>query len=136
MDEYPDDYPADEETDGRPRDPAIDAAIMRLRDFFDQSSRRLFYSTQIETSLEREFFHWITGKGLLELARSQDIQRAPIDVQGKTVNFYAHRSHRYWKREQQDISNLLERIFQPEFTHAVGRHGVRWSPEFGPVNKV
>jgi len=121
MDDYPDHEPEeeDEEPEGRPRDPAIDAAIARLRDFFDQSSRRLFYSTQIETSLERDFFHWITGKGLLELARSREIQRAPIVVQEKSINFYAHRNHRYWKREQQDIANLLERIFRKRLFRAV-----------------
>lgn len=113
----------EEEPEGRPRDPAIDSAIERLRGFFDEAPKRLFYSTQIETSLEREFFHWITGKGLLELAESGKIQRSPIVVQQKTINFYAHLQHRYWKREQGEISELLERIFHPEFTHAVGRHG-------------
>jgi len=31
--------------------------------------------------------------------------------------------HRYWKREQREIADLLERVFDPEFTHAIGRHG-------------
>ena len=106
-----------------PRDPAIDAVIERLRAFFDGSPRRLFYSTQIETSLEREFFHWITGKGLLELAESRKIQRASLAVQGNNINFYSHLQHRYWKREQREIAELLGRIFDPDFTHAVGRHG-------------
>lgn len=118
------DYDYDhEEVEERPRDPAIDAAIGTLRAFFDASPQRLFYSTQIETFLEREFFHWITGKALLELAEAGKIQRAPIAVQQKLINFYAHLKHRYWKREQQEIAELLERIFDPEFTHAVGRHG-------------
>ncbi len=38
-----------------PRDPAIDHAIERLQAFFRESPQRLFYSTQIETLLEREF---------------------------------------------------------------------------------
>ncbi len=122
MDDY--DYGYEyEQPEERPRDPAIEAAIEKLRTFFDESPRRLFYSTQIETFLERGFFHWITGKGLLELADSGQIQRAPIVVQKKTINFYAHLQHRYWKREQREIAELLERIFDPEFTHAVGRHG-------------
>jgi len=58
-----DSYEPEEE---RPRDPAVDKAIERLRGFFDNSPQRLFYSTQIETSLEREFFHWIAGRALLE----------------------------------------------------------------------
>ncbi len=67
MNEYGHDehYEAEEE---RPRDPAIDAAITRVCALFDDSPLRLFYSTQIETTIEREFFHWITGKALLGLA--------------------------------------------------------------------
>ncbi|MGH8647446.1 MAG: hypothetical protein ACREX4_24500, partial [Gammaproteobacteria bacterium] len=82
-----------------------------------------FYSTQIETTLEREFFHWITGKALLEMAQAREIQRIQVVVQEKPVNFYAHLKHRYWRRELTEIRGLLERIFDPEFTHAVGRHG-------------
>jgi hypothetical protein len=107
----------------RPRDPAISAAVERLQVFFEQSPRRLFYSTQIETTLERDFFHWITGKALLELSERGRIRRSPAVVQEKTINFYAHLRHRYWRRQQRDIVALLDRIFDPEFAHAVGRHG-------------
>lgn len=117
MDEY-DDLPDAEP----PRDAAIDAAIPRVLKIFEDSPTRVFYSTQIETLLEREFFHWITNKALLELGNSRRIQRMPAVVQAKTVNFYAHNKHRYWKREQQHLQGLLERIFNPEFTQAVGRH--------------
>ena len=120
MHDYDDYY---EEPDELPRDAAIDRAIERLRTFFDQSPRRLFYSTQIETTLEREFFHWITGKALLEMAEAREIQRIPVVVQQKTVNFYAYLKHRYWRRELTGIVTLLERIFDSDFTHAVGRHG-------------
>lgn len=54
---------------------------------------------------------------------TRQIQRAPIVVLQKTINFYAHLQHRYWRREQRGITELLERIFHPDFTHAVGRHG-------------
>jgi hypothetical protein len=68
-----------QEEQHRPRDPAIDDAIERLHTFFEAAPQRLFYSTQIETSLEREFFHWIVGKALLELgirAGSPEFQRS------------------------------------------------------------
>src|SRR5262249_35171044 len=74
-------------------------------------------------TLEREFFHWITGKALLELANAGRIRRVPAVVQEKTINFYANPRHRYWKREQKEMIGLLQRIFEPEFTHAIGRHG-------------
>ena len=73
MAEYDDFYPDEEE---RPRDPAVDLAINRLRSFFKQSPQRLFYSTQIETALEREFFHWITGaKGYLNSVNMMSDQK-------------------------------------------------------------
>ena len=115
------DYSPDEED--RPPDPAVGAAAGRLREFFEAQPHRLFYSTQIATHLEREFFHWITGKALLQLAQAQEIQRNPAEVEGNHVNFYAHRRHRYWRREQREMIGLLQRLFNPEFAQAVGRHG-------------
>ncbi len=106
----------------RPRDEAIDAAAPRILQIFEAAPSRVFYSTQIETQLERDVFHWITNKALLELGNAGKIQRMPAVVQGKTVNFYAHPKYRYWKREQKQLLALLERIFDSEFTQAVGRH--------------
>ena len=106
----------------RPRDEAIDAAAPRILQIFEAAPSRVFYSTQIETQLERDVFHWITNKALLELGNAGKIQRMPAVVQGKSVNFYAHPKYRYWKREQKQLQTLLERIFDPEFTHAIGRH--------------
>lgn len=117
-DENYEDIPGEE----RPRDEAIDAAAPRILQIFEASPSRVFYSTQIETQLERDVFHWITNKALLELGNAGKIQRMPAVVQGKSVNFYAHPKYRYWKREQKQLQALLERIFDPEFTHAIGRH--------------
>jgi len=67
------DIPDLQEEEHRPRDPAIDHAIKRLQTFFEDQPQRLFYSTQIETSLERDFFHWIVGKALLELGDTRQV---------------------------------------------------------------
>jgi hypothetical protein len=107
----------------RPRDPAIDKAIERLDTFFKDAPQRVFYSTQIETSLERDFFHWIVGKALLELATGHQITRVPVLIEGQTVNFYANRKHRYLRRQLNAMVEILRRIFDPEFAHAIGRHG-------------
>ncbi len=106
-----------------PRDPALDPAISRLLSLFDSSRTRLFYSTQLETFLERDFFHWITGRALLELATSSAVQRTRAEIRGNPVNFYAHKQHRYWRREQSEMISVLERVFDPEFALAIGRHG-------------
>ena len=105
-----------------PRDTKIDDAVPRVMRIFEESPTRVFYSTQIETALEREFFHWITNKALVESADAKRLQRIPDIIQGNNLNFYAHIRHRYWRREQQSIRTLLERIFNPEFAQALGRH--------------
>jgi hypothetical protein len=109
--------------DTRPRDPKIDQAAERLRAFFDDSPQRLFYSTQIETVFERDFFHWITGRALLEMGNANEITRISEIVQGQRVNFYANRKHRYVRRELKTMLNILSRLFDSEFAHAIGRHG-------------
>jgi hypothetical protein len=107
----------------KPRDPAIDLARDHLKQLFEESPARLYYSTQIETSCERKFFHWITGKALLELANEKQIQRLTVRIQEQGINFYASRKHRYIQRELKVMRRVLERLFDPEFTHAIGRHG-------------
>lgn len=115
---------SDRETkEERPRDPVLDQAIARLRTFFNDSPARLFYSTQIETTLENEFFHWIVGRGLLELGNAGELKRQAVPLQGQTINFYASRKHRYVQRELKGMLTLLARMYDPEFTHAIGRHG-------------
>lgn len=106
-----------------PRDPKVDQAIERLRAFFNENPQRLFYSTQIETLLEREFFHWITGRALLEMGNSKQIIRLSEVVEGQRVNFYSNRRHRYVRRELKMLINILCRLFNAEFAHAIGRHG-------------
>jgi hypothetical protein len=112
-----------QEEEHRPRDPAIDNAIERLHTFFEASPQRLFYSTQIETSLEREFFHWIVGKALLELGDTRRVTRVSEVIAGQPVNFYANRKHRYIRRQLRTMVDVLRRAFDAEFTHAIGRHG-------------
>jgi hypothetical protein len=114
---------ANEPAEERPRDPVLDQAIERLRAFFSASPERLFYSTQIETALEGEFFHWIIGRGLLELGNSGELMRQAVPLQGQMINFYANRKHRYFQRELKTMLALLSRMYDPEFTHAIGRHG-------------
>ena len=121
MSEY---FGGDEEEEiERQRDPVLDRAIARLTAFFNAEPERLFYSTQIQTFFEREFFHWITGRGLLELTESTSIQRRITHIAGNPVNFYAHKSHRYIERQHSEMVNLRQRVYDPEFSQAIGRHG-------------
>lgn len=121
MDEYSDEQEAEEPH--RPRDPVLDQAITRVLELFEAEQNRILHSTQIETTLEREYFHWITGRALLEVARSGLVRKRTTMIGGKPVNFYANKKYRYWEREHKAKVTLLQRIFDPDFAQAVGRHG-------------
>jgi hypothetical protein len=47
----------------------------------------------------------------------------PLASFQKTINFYANRRYRYVQRELKSMLALLSRMFDPEFTQAIGRHG-------------
>lgn len=113
----------EDEVDSQPRDAAVDEAIGAVAQLFANNSSLVAYTIQIQTLLERQFFHWITGKALMELAQGGKLQKVTADVQGNQVNFYAHPRNRYWRRQQRAMQVLLERVFHPSFTHAVGRQG-------------
>lgn len=121
MDDHP--HEGDVEEHERPRDPILDQAIGRVLELFDAEPNRLFHSTQIETVLEREFFHWITGRALLEIAQSGAVRKRTTMIAGKPVNFYASKKYRYWEREHRRKVALLQRIFDPDSSQAIGRHG-------------
>lgn len=122
MSDYDDYYePELEEPDERPRDVEIDKAADDIWKIFEGDPSRVFYSTQIETSLERTHFHWITNKALVEMAAERRVQKATYEVMGNQVNFYSHTKNRYWRRDANALQKLLQRIFDPDFTQAVGQ---------------
>lgn len=109
--------------EGRPRDKVIDEAKETVLEIFNAFPKRIFYSVQIETKLETQYFHWIVGKALLELANEEKISVKQREVPpNQRVNFYRHPTYRYPATESKNLARLLEQIYEPEFTHAVGRH--------------
>jgi len=81
MDEYEQQY------EEYPRDEKIDEVKPQIMSrIFDKFPRKVFYSVQVETALERDYFHWITGKGLAELANEARLVRTPQHVVGQFVN--------------------------------------------------
>lgn len=121
MDEH---YDYFEEEEPEPtRDLKIDEAKIVIAEIFNQEPERVFYSVQIETRLERDFFHWITNKGLKELTEEGVIARETRVVPvNQSVNFYRNRRYRYPNRESNQLVKSLSDIYDPDFTHAVGRH--------------
>jgi len=107
----------------RPRDVKVDEAKLAIMAIFDNEPKRVFYSVQIETRLERDFFHWITNKGLRELAAERKINFEPRRIGGtQLVHFYTHPSYRYYKIEARKLEEYLAQVYDPDFTRAVGHY--------------
>lgn len=115
-----DEEPDDEE---RPRDVKIDEAKLAIMEIFEREPQRVFYSVQIETRLERDYFHWITNKGLRELASEGKIKFEPRHVGGtQRVHFYTHPTYRYFRREAKKLEGVVTQLYDPDFTRAVGHY--------------
>jgi hypothetical protein len=115
-------YEEESEQEARSRDPKIDEAKLAIMTIFDAEPKRVFYSVQIETRLERDFFHWITNKGLRELARERKIKLEPRAIGGQRVHFYTRPGHRYYKMEARKLEEYLTQLYEPDFTRAVGHY--------------
>jgi hypothetical protein len=108
----------------RPRDPVIDEAKETLRRFFDEEPTEVFYQRQLTIIFERTYFHWITARALSELSAEGHIasDTEPLPPTG-TITFYRATTHRYWRRQAQEIIELVTQFSEHTFTAGVGAQG-------------
>ena len=108
----------------RPRDPMVDKAKEVLRAYFEKNNEWVFYKRQLEVLFEKDFFHWITDRALTELAAegyiAADTEVVPVV---RHLTFFRAKGHRYWKRQAEEIKNLVVRFSDPAFTAALGAQG-------------
>src|ERR1700674_5944627 len=116
--DYGEDY---EEREERPRDSKVDEAkAALLARFFPEDGRTVYYGRQLEVALERVFFHWITKKGLNELAAEGRINFAVENTEHHTAHFYWPRRHSYPRRQIKETLALIAEFSNPVFTRALG----------------
>jgi hypothetical protein len=119
----------------RPRDAVVDQAKDAIRAFFDQERANVFYKQQLEVIFEddvkdekgnrrRGFFHWVTSRALSELATEGHIaaEREILPGIGAIVLYHAT-THRYWRRQAQDVIALVGQFSAPAFTAGLGAQG-------------
>jgi hypothetical protein len=113
-----------EEAIDRPRDGYVDSAKRVLVEFFQANRESVFYQRQLQVIFEREYFHWITVRALLELVKEGSIAEERLTVAniGRNIVLYRSRSYRYWRRDADEIVKLVNRFSDPEFTRALGAH--------------
>ncbi len=129
--EYEPDYWEDAEPSGQQRDPAVDEAKITLRQFFNERPTSVFYQRQLQVMFESRseyhpqgFFHWITAYALSELASEGYIASQPLELPSTgSIIIYRATTHRYWKRQAEDLVRIVSQFSDASFTSALGRHG-------------
>ena len=123
---YEPDYEPDigEVDEERPRDPVVDQAKDAIRAFFDRERANVFYKQQLEVIFEEAFFHWVTSRALSELAAEGHIvvEREELPSIG-TIMMYRAPTHRYWRRQAQEVIALVGQFSAPAFTAGLGAQG-------------
>jgi hypothetical protein len=124
--EYDPDYEPDigEDEDERERDPVVDQAKDAIRAFFEQERANVFYKQQLEVIFEDTFFHWVTSRALSELAAEGHIavEREALPGVGD-ITIYHATTHRYWRRQAQELIALVAQFSEPAFTAGLGAQG-------------
>lgn len=124
--DYEPDYEPDirEEDEAQARDPVVDQAKGKIRAFFDGERASVFYKQQLEVIFEGDYFHWVTSRALSELAAEGHIavEREVLPGTGN-ITFYHATTHRYWRRQAQDVIGLVGRFSAPAFTAGLGAQG-------------
>jgi hypothetical protein len=107
-----------------PSDPAEQRAYERLRQLFEDRPEEVFFSRQLEVSLEDDFFHWVSNRALRRLAEEGVVRTERRALRaGGTITIYWQRSFRYYKRTATRLMNLVEEYADPNIGGALGLHG-------------
>jgi len=108
-----------------PRDPAVDRAKRAvMAQVFP--TPRVIYHRQAQVALERDFFHWVTGRALRELVAERVLIEEVRPFRGSTINLYWPRRHRYPRREAANIVSLVDRFSDPGFARGLVITAKRW----------
>lgn len=122
--DYEPDIREDEEEEEQPPDPAVDRAKDTIRAFFDVERTNVFYKQQLEVIFEGDFFHWVTSRALSELAAEGHIAVEREELPGTgNISYYHATTHRYWRRQAQDVIALVTQFSAPAFTAGLGAQG-------------
>jgi hypothetical protein len=106
-----------------PRDAVIDQAKIALAQFFEEEKTGVFYQRQLQIIFERDFFHWITARALAELV-AENVIAASSEVLPNvgSIRIYWKSKHRYWKRQANEVIQIVSEFSRSDFAHAMGAH--------------
>ena len=109
-------------------DTYVDRAKEQLVAFFRLHPESVFYQRQLLVIFEDEFFHWITARALSELVQEGQISSDVEPLTGGntpsgSITLYRANGYRYWKRDADEIVQLVSRFSESSFTSALGSQG-------------
>lgn len=121
------DYVEEEPYQDRPGpedDPAVQELEPRLVEFLDTNADKVFYENQLAVIFERDFFHWVTARALLDLRESGKIGSHLGNLSGDVpLRFYFSRKCRYWRRRAATLREIVLEFSDPAFARALGVQG-------------
>lgn len=119
------DFDYEEEYEEYPRDAAIDAAKVKISEFFNNHRTTVFYITQLQVTFEREFFHWITGKAIAELVQQEKLKDAYAfltENRKSRVRFVFHPNCRSTTRQISRKTKLIRRFSAEPVGRSSGKY--------------
>lgn len=117
-------YEPDDNRPGPADDPAVQNLEPLLVELLDADPDRVFYENQLSVLFEKDFFHWVTSRALIDLRESGKIGSAIGELgEGVPLRFYFSRRCRYWKRKAAELRQLVLSFSDPIFARALGVQG-------------
>lgn len=101
-------------------DVAVEEELLR---FFEENKNEVFYSKQVEIHFEKEYYHWVTSRGLRNLKGVELKSMSQKLDFGGSATFYWHKSNRYYKRNVNKVANLINDFSDSDFLAGLGQTG-------------
>lgn len=104
-------------------DPEVIKAKKFIRDIFINDVSKVSYYKQLEVSLEKKFFHWITSSAIHELIEEGFIlteQKNLFESKPTKVSFIFNKKNRYYKRKINEYLKIIKLYSDPNVAMGCG----------------
>lgn len=117
-------YLYDDESAEKPMDSYEEEAHELIEAFFQDNKSHVFYGRQIEIIFEDKFFHWVTNRVLRLLVQQGKILSEIRSFSwGGSITLYWNKAFRYYRREAQKVTELVQRYSEDKIGSSVGHYG-------------
>lgn len=124
--EFDDDFwELEQESPPSGKDAAVEAAKVRVRQFYSENPSEVAYVKQLQLWFEKSFFHWVTGFAVRDLLQERFLQGDLESVESRRteklfLKFVYRRGNRYTARTKKAVGRVVARYSEPEVARAAG----------------